>query len=140
MRPRRPRLLISGRARPRARDVDFSNTTLARVLERRADRPLDVAFSDVERARLTLQRYARDTGKPITVTPEEMADFVRHGVYAIKDHRHASLAHMVQLEVELAPLLLHLNWFVLHAPPEKTFITSDNPFVLIGPHVPPRSP
>ena len=98
-----------------------------------AKRLLREAFANPERARASLRSYERDTGKPLTASPEQMVEFVASDAYTVKTDRRYYLATMVRLASEVAPLLLTLNWNVLHAPDSKAFAVTDSPFIIIAP-------
>jgi hypothetical protein len=89
------------------------------------------AFADPTRARSSLENFERSTGKTPSVSAEEMVTFVRSEAYTVHVDPRLRLAMMMKLAVDIAPLLLGLEWTILHAPLKSSFITTDSPFIVI---------
>jgi len=97
-----------------------------------AEEFLRLGFSDVERARRTMEHYgdSQDTEK---VSPESMVEAVTDGHLKIEITEAPFLKHMIEHVEFLARWLHSFNWTILKAPKETGFIICDYPFVLIPP-------
>lgn len=91
------------------------------------------SFATLERARASLAEYERSTGEPLGVTPERMMEVVHGDGYELEVHRLASLAMMLRHLMEIAPIVLGLEWTVVHTPAKKSLVTSDAPFMIFHP-------
>jgi len=58
-------------------------------------------------------------------------DIVKKEKYQVKVHRELSLKMMYTLAQELPIDLIQMDWQFCYSPKESSFVTSDNPFVLI---------
>ncbi|MBN1868446.1 DUF4238 domain-containing protein [Candidatus Sumerlaeota bacterium] len=94
---------------------------------------LRMAFADPAHARASLARLECFTGEPACASPEEMVDFVARDEYSIDVPRNSSIETMCAVAEEVAHLASRMNWFILHAPARKSFITTDSPFSLFPP-------
>jgi hypothetical protein len=93
----------------------------------------EVAFSDEARVQAIMDDRERDTGEKPEVSAKDLVNFQKRGEYDIGIHRNASLELMLSLSMDLANYFQQMDWCVHHAPSKSTFITTDNPFVLIPP-------
>lgn len=92
-----------------------------------------IAFANVERAKSVMEKYARDTGEALKVTPESMVEFIRGKQFEIAATETAFLTNMMEQAVSLAKLLTRLDWEVLVASEETGFIICDCPVVVVPP-------
>ena len=92
-----------------------------------------IAFTNVERAQAVLENIARDTGEPVTVTPESMVEWVQGKHFKIKATEAAFLTTMLEQSVSLSKLLGRLDWEILIASDETGFILCDCPVVVVPP-------
>jgi len=95
-----------------------------------------VAFATPERAQDALEQVAEHTGEPVDITHEQLeglVDFAQRGDYGVETHRNFSLYSMLNMGMEVSNCLRQMDWFVLHAPAEKSFVTTDAPFTLAPP-------
>ncbi|MFH1673684.1 MAG: DUF4238 domain-containing protein [Pseudomonadota bacterium] len=90
-------------------------------------------FADEKRAEEALEQYEEKTGKKAEVSPKELAEFVLNDEYNLKCNRDLSLGMMLPLGLRFANYFRQMDWLILYAPRKTSFITSDNPFVLVGP-------
>jgi len=90
-------------------------------------------FANVERARIVLEKYARETGDPVNVSPESMVEAVKRNELEITATEIPFLTNMLQQAVTLGRLIAQLNWQVVMASPETGFITCDSPVVVVPP-------
>ena len=94
----------------------------------------DLTFSEPARACASLDRYAAETGRASDVTAEELAKFHQSGNWAVTINRHVSLRLMIGMSIEMAKYFCKMNWLAIHCPEKKSFVTTDNPFVLTRPN------
>jgi hypothetical protein len=90
-------------------------------------------FSSEERVAAMIDRYEKETGKKIKIDPKELIDFIQGDRYDIKFPREHSIESMLLLGQDLIGYFLQMDWFFLWAPKNSSFITSDNPFLLLPP-------
>lgn len=93
-----------------------------------------VSFANVERARALMERYARNTGEPMKVTPESMVEAVQGKHIEITATEVPFLTNMLEQSMSLARLLLRLDWELLVASDETGFIICDCPVVVVPPN------
>ncbi len=93
-----------------------------------------VIFSDEKRTEQILRKYERDTGKKIDISAKELSEFaLDDNRYYIEIHRNKSLQMMLDLCKKLPIYFVQMDWLFLFAPRNSSFITTDDPFVLIPP-------
>lgn len=109
-----------------SRDI---RTTYAKLIEELSR----VAFANVERARAVMERYARDTGEPLKVTPESMVEAIQKKQVEIVATEIPFLTNMIDQAVSLTELLVQLDWEVLVASQETGFVICDCPVVVVPP-------
>ncbi len=75
------------------------------------------------------ESYCRDEGRAHSrAEMEKIRTFILSGEYEVtQESRGWNIAKIFQGALTTAPLLLDLNWRVLHSDSENTFVTSDNP-------------
>lgn len=95
--------------------------------------------SEAEANRL-LKEYKSECPDAEDLDAKLMYEFVQREDFGIKIHRNRSLEMMVSLASSFAKTLAELNFAVLHAPKNCSFITTDRPFVIVPPqdrsHIP----
>lgn len=93
----------------------------------------NMMFQDEERAKSVIDEYEQDTGKKMDISPKKLVDFHKNIPVKYKIHRNVSLEEMLKTSLEIAHCFKQMDWLLLHAPHITSFITTDNPFVLIPP-------
>ena len=91
------------------------------------------SFATRQRVAAGYEAMRLETGEALDVDPEKLVEFVQSGQWDISIERHAILAMMLDLAVEMAPTVASLNWTFLFAAQGRAFITSDVPFVVVPP-------
>jgi hypothetical protein len=109
-----------------SRDIKATYVKLVEELDR-------ITFSNVERARAVMEKYALDTGEPMNVTPEEMVEATHGKHFQIVATEVPFLRHMMAQAVRLSKLLSTLDWEILVASHETGFILCDCPVVIVPP-------
>jgi hypothetical protein len=71
---------------------------------------------------------------------KEAARLMREGKMDVEVLPHYSLPHILELAMELAPLIHQMNWIYIVAHGSYRFATSDNPVVYVDPKHDPESP
>lgn len=93
-------------------------------------------FSDKQFVEHTIEKFnrSRKAGESkIEETPQSMMDFVDTlGKENIEIPKESHIQMMLKLAAEISGLFMHLDWVFLKAPDNSSFVTSDNPFSLIG--------
>lgn len=93
----------------------------------------DMMFCDEKRTKSVMDQYEQDTGKKLDVSPKEVFDFHKSVPHEYKIHRNLSLETMCKVSFDIANYFRQMDWRLLRAPHETSFITTDNPFVLLPP-------
>ncbi len=109
------------------------------VNEHLSKQKLNLMFSDEETTQSILYQDKRDTGKKATVTPKDLVEFHKNGLYDIITHRNLSLGMMLMLSIDIANYFRQMDWLFLNTPNRKSFVTTDNPIVLVSPDHEPES-
>lgn len=92
-----------------------------------------MSFATPERARQSLEQFEKDNGKPLGASAEEMMEYLKRDDYQLKFHRNESLRVMANLVGDTAKRFVRMDWRFFHAPADRTFITTDSPFVVMAP-------
>ena len=90
-------------------------------------------FSSKKRVESQFKKYERDTGKKINMSSEEFMNFVQNDKYYIKFPREHSIKLMLNLGKDFIMYFIQMNWLFLWVSPKTSFMTSDNPFMLLPP-------
>ena len=88
----------------------------------------NLMFSDEKTTQSILSQDERDTGKKPTVTAKDTVEFHKNCT-----HRNLSLGMMLELSMDLAKYFRQMDWLFLNTPDKKSFVTTDNPVVLVSP-------
>jgi hypothetical protein len=115
-----------GRVPTISRDV---RVTYAKAIEELSR----ITFANVERAKIVMEKYSRDTGEPVKVTPESMVEAVQGKHLKFVATEVMFLSNMMKQATSLSELLTRLDWEVLTAPEETGFIICDCPVVVVPP-------
>jgi hypothetical protein len=91
-----------------SRDI---RTTYAQLIEELSR----ITFANVERAKAVMEKYARDTGTTLKVTPESMVEAVQGKHIQVVATETAFLTTMIEQAMSLARILPGLDWEVLEA-------------------------
>jgi Protein of unknown function (DUF4238) len=109
-----------------SRDI---RTTYAKAIEELGR----ITFANVERAKAVMEKYERDTGETLEVTPESMVESVQGKQFDIVATETAFVATMMEQAMSLTRVLLRLDWEVLVACEETGFIICDCPVAVVPP-------
>lgn len=114
----------------RVPDFEKSVNAVESHMIKRASR---LIFSDEKRVQAILDQMERETGKRPEISAKKLAEFHKSGLYTVEMHRNESLRLMLDLSMELARCFQQMDWVVFRAPAKTSFITTDNPVVLVPP-------
>ena len=93
----------------------------------------DMMFCDEKRTKSVMDQDERDTGRKLDISPKELFNFHKSVPHGYKIHRNRSLMKMLHTSFVIAHYFRQMDWGLFHAPDNTSFITTDNPFVLIPP-------
>lgn len=96
-------------------------------------------FRTPEDAKRSINRYEKDTGKKLGVTPEQATKFVNEN-FRVKVPQEHHIQFMATAFNDFYKELFNLNWLVLEAKDNDYFLTSDNPFYVQRRKAPPFMP
>jgi hypothetical protein len=81
-----------------------------------------------------VESLQKATGKTVSLEEaKELFRTIRDDEYEIENPRQNNIKMMLSLATEIAEALVGMQWTVFWSPQDRTFITSDNPFVLLPP-------
>jgi hypothetical protein len=93
----------------------------------------DMAWSTVEAAQASLDSLEVKNGSKPAVTAEEMHQAYKSGDFKLTICRNLSLQMMTEVAGSMTEEIALLEWAVLCAPPQKSFVTTDSPFLITPP-------
>jgi hypothetical protein len=99
--------------------------------EKSADELMRISFANVERATQVLERYARETGKSLSASPESMVEAVQGKHVKAVATEMPFLHNMLEQVVPLGKVIMELGWEILVASSQTGFITCDSPVVIV---------
>lgn len=111
---------------------DFEKST-NKVFEKLIEMTGNMMFCDEKSTKSVIDQHEQKTGEKKGISPEELFKFHKEGKYKYVIHRNFSLEMMIKTSIEIAHYFNQMNWLLLHAPHITSFITTDNPFVIIPP-------
>ena len=111
---------------------DFEKS-INKVEEHLIQRVADLMFSDEARVQSIMDKRKRETGEKQTISAKELVEFHKSGQYDIVIHRSESLRLMLSLSLDIANCFRQMDWGIFHAPNKTSFVTTDNPVVLVPP-------
>jgi hypothetical protein len=90
--------------------------------------------SSVDVVEESLRKYEQETGEDMSdVSAQEIFEMIRGDTYEIKNPRQNNIKMMMSLALEIAQAVFRLNWEILTAPKGCSFLTCDNPFIVVPP-------
>lgn len=101
--------------------------------EKMIKRMNEFMFQSEETASQTVRGFEAKTGSRLKCEPKDLVEFVQSGEYAIEFPREHSIKLMMDLGMDMVGPLVQMNWTFIQAPGRSSFISSDNPFVLVPP-------
>ena len=111
---------------------DFEKSVNA-IEKHMIQRVADMMFSDEKRVQSMMDERERKTGEKSDTSAEELVDFHKRGQYEIIINRNESLRLMLTTSMELSKYFALMDWVVFHSSPRTSFITTDNPLILVPP-------
>jgi hypothetical protein len=88
----------------------------------------------VESVREGFLEFEAATGEGMLgVSPEDVFQMIRDDSYALEKPRQNNIKMMLNLALQIAPVLLGMDWMILYAPKGSAFVTCDNPFAVAPP-------
>lgn len=95
-----------------------------------------IIFSNEDYVRRIMEKVKPDMeidGPP--VTPKDLIEFIHSDAYEIGiiPNRGLTIGMMIELSLDFAKIFLQMNWRFVQAHNDSSFVTTDNPFILIPP-------
>ncbi len=88
-------------------------------------------YKTLEEIQKTMDDREKETGVRSSITAAELMNFLDAEEYRVSPGRGPILSLMVMIGLKIAPYLLQMDWGFLKAKPGTSFITSDNPVVVL---------
>jgi hypothetical protein len=83
---------------------------------------------------LVAEDYKKATGKVIEpAEAQEIFDAIHSGNYIVETPRQNNIKMMLDIATQLGQAIATMSWTIFRSTPDYTFVTSDNPFVVVPP-------
>jgi hypothetical protein len=92
-----------------------------------------LAYPDEAAVAEDIRKFEQETGKKLDVPPAIAFEMLHSQDLMYVPHRNETIGAMLRLSTEVAPVFAEMTWTVLHAPPKRSYLTSDAPFVTYPP-------
>jgi hypothetical protein len=116
--------------------VPSNSGMITAMYEAGANDMMELAFANIERARMSLKRYERETGEELGISAESMMEAVKGEHVKAVATEIPFLSGIGEHTGFMAKTFASLDWQILMSPPQVGFILSDNPVAVVPP---PRS-
>ena len=90
-----------------------------------------IIFSNKENTQKLIEQFAKNKEEK-SISPESMMNFIKKEQYTIKVNKEWTLESMFDMARAISLYLFQMDWYFYYSS-KSSFITSDNPFVLIPP-------
>jgi hypothetical protein len=100
---------------------------------------MNMMFRNEEDVKESLNEFTKETGQVVDVAPAKLLEMFQNNGFKVDIKRSLSLEMMLKQVDPMANYFRQMNWVVLHAEGDCSFVTSDNPFVLVPPENFPRN-
>jgi hypothetical protein len=100
---------------------------------------MNMMFQDVEDIKKSLEEFTAKTGEVVDVNPAKLLDMFQNDGIKVDIKRRLSLEMMLKQAEPMANYFRQMNWVILHAEGACSFVTSDNPLILVPPENFPRN-
>lgn len=78
--------------------------------------------------------YKKATGKMIDLAEaQKIFDAIHSGEYFVETPRQNNIKMMLDIATQLGQAIVTMNWTIYRTTPDYTFVTSDNPFIVVPP-------
>jgi hypothetical protein len=90
--------------------------------------------ASVESVREGFREFEAATGENMDgVSPEDVFEMIRSDDYDLKKPRQNNIKIMLDVALQIAAVLMSMDWMILYAPQGSAFVTCDNPFAVAPP-------
>lgn len=93
----------------------------------------DMMFTDEDRVQSIMDDLEKKTGEKLYISAKKLVDFHKRKQYEIIISRNESLRLMLATSMEISKYFGLMNWSIFHAPQKKSFVTTDNPLIILPP-------
>ena len=90
-----------------------------------------IIFSNKENTQKLIEQFTKNKEEN-SVSPESIMDFVKKEQYTIKVNKEWTLESMFDMARAISIYLFQMDWYFYYSS-KSSFITSDNPFILVPP-------
>lgn len=90
-------------------------------------------ISSTDQAEKWIKSYEKDTGKSFDVSPEFLFEYAQNPQLKIMLDRNTTLKPLLDFSFKNINWIHNMDWEIFSAPKNSSFITTDNPFVLLPP-------
>jgi len=101
--------------------------------KKHAEEIMRMMAANVARMKSVLDKYSRETGEELNVSPESMVEAVREKKIEVVVSEVPFIKLLFRQAESLSELIVRLSWRILVASPESGFILCDNPVVIVPP-------
>ena len=110
------------------------------VHERFIKDTIKMMYSNEERVQESLDNFEKERGEKLGISAHELVKFHKGDNIKVVINRSRSLRSMIDLSFTIFQYFKQMDWLFLHAPKETSFVTTNNPVVLIPPDDFPKGP
>jgi hypothetical protein len=109
------------------------------AFEQMSNNMTNVMFQWLAKARnptpeVVAESYAQASGKAIEEEEaREIFNAIHNEAYFVKTPRQNNIKMMLDIALALGDAILSMDWTIYWTTPESTFVTSDNPFIVVPP-------
>ncbi|MCH8029436.1 MAG: DUF4238 domain-containing protein [Candidatus Dadabacteria bacterium] len=111
---------------------DFENF-VNEFYEKTIKRVCQIMYSSEDNTRQILSKFEEETGEKLDGDPQDFMEFVKRDNYTLKMNRQLTLASMLNQSPDFANYLRQMEWVFTCAPENTSYVTTDNPFLLLPP-------
>jgi hypothetical protein len=109
------------------------------AFDQKSNNMTNVMFQWMAKARsptpeMVAEDYKRETGKTLDMTEaQEIFDAMHSDVFFVETPRQNNIKMMLDIAVAVGEAIVDMDWTVCWTTPDCTFVTSDNPFIVVPP-------
>jgi len=110
-----------------------SGEMVSQVYKRGVEEMMRLTTVSVDRMKSVIERYSKQTGETVDVSPESLIEAVRGNHVKLVVTERPFIEHIFQHADFLSKMFLEMSWDILAAPPETGFILCDDPLAIVPP-------
>lgn len=93
-----------------------------------------MALKDEKTAKIAMKKaiidFEKNLGKKLNISPDELLAFANNSKIDVEIPKEAYLHMMIDFSEKMRQYFMQMDWLILKAPLESSFVTSDDPFLI----------